>query len=544
MPGGDTAAGRRTLIDVARSGRLQLAAVFLAALFVGAWHWQNDGLWYQGDAPRHAAGGLFLWDLVTTLPAHPLDYALSYFARYPVLVLGVYPPLFHAVEAVAFGVFGPSPWVARVLVLAFSALAGYYTLLWGRRWIGPLAGWAGACTVLLPGFVRFSTAVLLNVPTTALGLASLYHFQAWLAEDRPRDRLAFVAYAVAAVLTYYPGGIVLPVALAWLLLSANPARGRFVLMLAGALAVGVAALAVVMPGHVARQLPSVAKFTSGINWSFYAAQVPIVVGWPWMALAAAGALVALRSRAYRQVTLRLVVAAVVVILCLALLPARDPRYALLLGPVLVLMAFVAIVAAVEASGRYQGLVATAVLTAVVAGSVQTTRAGHVPRVTGIDDAVRYFSANGPTDTVLYGGIFDGLFTFYVRAMDPKFERRVLLSNRVLYQWTQAVDFRWVETPHVTTPDEVVARLRALGCRWVAIEIGDQPLPMTDRLLRQALAGPEFERVASFPASAWPVNRIDLYRLNGPLAPPPAMDLSFPSFTTRVFRDVRPVTASE
>lgn len=528
-----------------RSRRVQLVAVLVATLLVGAWHWQNDGLWFQGDAPRHAATGLFLWDLLTTLPDHPLDYALSYFARYPVLVLGIYPPLFHAVAGVAFGLFGPSPWVARGLVLACSGLAGVYVLLWGRRWIGPLAGWAGVCTVLLPGFVRYSNVVLLNVPATALGLASLYHFQAWLADERGRDRLAFVAYGLAAVLTYYPGGIVLPVAMAWLLLSTNPLRGRFLLMISVLIVVGVVALAVTVPDHLARQLPSLARLTSAVNWTFYGVRVPAVVGLWWVALAAVGAVVGLWSRTYRTVTLRLVVAMAAVIVCLALLPARDERYALVLGPLLVLTAFVAIVAAVEASGRRQRLVATAALVVVLAASLQAARGTAVPRATGFDDAARYLVTAGPTDAVLYSGIYDGLFTFYVRAMDPGFARRVALAGRVLYQYKQAVDFTWVETPHVTTPDEVVTRLGALGCRWVAVEVGaEASLPMTERLLRQALAGPPFERVASFPVTAGPVTRVDLYRFDGPLEPAPPMDLMFPSFTQRVFRDVRPVTAGQ
>ena len=52
------------------------------------------------------------------------------------------------------------------------------------------------------------------------------------------------------------------------------------------------------------------------------------------------------------------------------------------------------------------------------------------------------------------------------------------------------------------------------------------------------------RVESFTASAWPVNRLDLYRLKGPLPAPPPMDLMFPSFTSRVFRGIEPVRAGQ
>ena len=189
--------------------------------------------------------------------------------------------------------------------------------------------------------------------------------------------------------------------------------------------------------------------------------------------------------------------------------------------------------------------ATAILVVVLAGSLQAARVTAVPRVTGIDDAARYLRTAGPADAVLYSGAYDGIFTFYVQAMDPEFARRVALAGRVLYQYKQMVDFTWVETPHVTTPDEVVARLRTLGCRWVVVEVGaDASLPTTERLLRQALEGPAFARVASFPVTARWITRIDLYRLDGPLDPAPPMELMFPSFTSRVFRDVRPVTAGQ
>jgi hypothetical protein len=298
------------------SVRVQWAALVAALVLVGTWHWGNDGLWFQGDAPRHAATGLFFWDLLTTLPADPLAFALSYYARYPALVLGAYPPLFHLVEGVAFGLFGASPYVARGLVLVTTAIAGGYAMAWGRRWIGPLAGWAGACTVLLPGAMRYSNAVLLNLPAAAFGLAGLYHFHAWLDAGRGRDRTLFLVWSMAATLTYYPGAIVLPVVMAWMLFTKGRARGRFLIVLAALLAALVVALAVTMPAHLARQLPSTERLLSPVNWIFYGRQLLEMVGAPWLLLAAAGAAVGLRSPALRPTALRLVLAVAVALTCL------------------------------------------------------------------------------------------------------------------------------------------------------------------------------------------------------------------------------------
>jgi len=66
----------------------------LALLIVAALNRQSDGLWFQGDAPRHAANGLFWWDLLTALPRDPIEYAVRYYARYPVIAPATYPPFF------------------------------------------------------------------------------------------------------------------------------------------------------------------------------------------------------------------------------------------------------------------------------------------------------------------------------------------------------------------------------------------------------------------------------------------------------------------
>ena len=56
----------------------QTLGLLLAWLLVVGLHLGNDGLWYQGDAPRHAANGLFWWDFLTRLPADPFRQAAGH----------------------------------------------------------------------------------------------------------------------------------------------------------------------------------------------------------------------------------------------------------------------------------------------------------------------------------------------------------------------------------------------------------------------------------------------------------------------------------
>jgi hypothetical protein len=530
-------------IGVVESVAWQAIAVAVATILSGALHWHNDGLWFQGDAPRHAANGFFFWDLLTTLPANPLAFALGYYARYPVITPGAYPPLFYVVEGLAFWLVAPSAYVAKALVLASAAAIGFYTMLWGRRWITPAAGWAGVCTILLPGFMRYSNVVLLNVPAVALGLGALYHLHAWLDAAQPGDRTLFVWLTVGAILTYYPGGLVLPIAIAWALCFGAAGSARFLWVLATLLFIAVLVTTIVLPVHLARQVPSLARLVNPINWQFYSHGLLALFGNAWCVLAASG-LAAFISPARRRESARLVMAFLSAVVCLALLPARDERYALLLGPIVVLMAFIAIATAADAAGRWRNALKTVAVVVVLTLSGWSAVSASVPVVSGFDEVARDLRARGAGDAVLYSGLYDGVFGFYVRALDPLFERRVVLSSKLLYRYEQRLDFVWVETPYVVSPSDVVALIQSrCSCQWIAVEVGQESaLTASDHLLRQAIEGPEFERVRSFPVKAGRVTRVDLYRFREPLAPPPPIDLIFPSFSARVFHAIEPIAS--
>jgi hypothetical protein len=529
------------VVDPIESWAWQTVGVAAATILIAAVHWANDGLWFQGDAPRHAANGFFFWDLLTSLPTNPLAFALSYYARYPVITPGAYPPLFYVVEGLAFWLVAPSPYVAKVLILACAALTGFYTMLWARRWIAPAAGWAGPCVIMLRGFVVYSNAVLLNVPSTALMLAALYHFHAWLDTARPRDRALFVWLTAGAILTYYPGGLVLPIAVAWTLCFGGRASARFLWVVGALLVFIVLVTAIVFPSHLARQAPSLTRLLSPINWTFYTHGLITLFGSAWCVLAICG-LAGLATDARRKESALLALALLSAVVGLALLPARDERYALLLGPLVVLMAFVAIATAADAAGRWRTALTTGALAAVLTLAGWSAVSKSVPVASGFDEVARYLSTQGVGDAVLYSGVYDGVFGFYVRALDPRFERRLVLSNKLLYRYEQRLDFIWVETPYVASASDVVSLIQSqCGCRWVAVEVGQEStLAASDRHLRRALEGPEFERVRSFPVRAGRITRVDLYRFTQPLAPERPIDLTFPSFSARVFRAIEPI----
>ena len=96
---------------------------------------------------------------MTSLPVNPLEFALRYYARYPVIQPAAYPPLFYLLQGAAFAVFGISPYVAKSLVLLFALVGGCYALAWLRRWVAEEAGWGSLLLMLQPAVIQLSHAI-------------------------------------------------------------------------------------------------------------------------------------------------------------------------------------------------------------------------------------------------------------------------------------------------------------------------------------------------------------------------------------------------
>jgi hypothetical protein len=529
-----------------RSRACQVAVVALAFLTIAALHRQNDGLWFQGDSPRHAMNGLFWWDLLTTLPRDPVEFAVRYYARYPAINPATYPPLFYFVEGLTFAAFGPSPQVAKFIVLLFGVMAGVYTMAWARRWIGPVAGWAGPFLAFMPGIVLWTNSVMLNIPAAALGLAVLYHFRRWSETARVTQLVLTLLFAAAVVLTYYQGGIVLCICAGWAALRWREFRlnRRALWIAAGALcAIAPVAIAITLaPVQTARHLPTLALLTKSSTWTFYWTTLPDVTGRPALVAGVAGLIAGFFTARWRTDAAYLAIWITALIVGLSLLPAKDPRYVLLAAPAFVLAAAIGLAVAVPHLGARRPEWQAAALAAGLAAGFWSAARVQVPQVSGFREIATYLQEQAPRDAVLYDGQYDGLFGFYVRASDPHFERRVALGSKLLYQDGPASTFTPVQKSNVASTQDVVNLLRTRsGCRWVAIEVTRNPGSIGRRLLREAVARPEFELVRSFPITGAGERRVDLYRSVIAVDPIAAVDLGFPSFTNREFLHIVPIT---
>ena len=165
---------------------LLLAACLLGVLTLLV-TWATDGLspsLIEPDEGGHYVNALFLGDwLRAGLPA-PLAFAQDFYAHYPRLTIGHWPPGWYMVQAPFFALLRPSPGEAAVASAFLAGLPGI-AVLWcfarlGRAWLGAALAVAYA---LLPLVLEGARYILVDQPLTlVVALAAL----AWgAASDRP-----------------------------------------------------------------------------------------------------------------------------------------------------------------------------------------------------------------------------------------------------------------------------------------------------------------------------------------------------------------------
>ena len=518
--------------------------------YVVALHWDNDGLWYQGDAAVHAANGLFWWDFLTRLPSNPLNFALSYYARYPVINPTAYPPVFYVLEGALYRIFGVSPLVAKGLVLGFVFLGTFYLIRWLRRWVGEAAGWAGVLFALQPVVIVWGHTVMLNVPCTALGIAALYHWRRWL-EHLPSRHIYWAAgFALLATLTYLPTIVVVLIMVGW---SVEKGQARAFLERRALTAAGASAglllpwawvAAKWNPGYrqVAIYLGDY-PFWKFASWIYYLEQVPRMVAIPLLLAALLGLGVGLWSKHWRKEVFLAVTWFAVCYLWFSFFSVKEQRYALLLVPPIVLIAAVGICGTFQALARMSvergphwiptGLILLIVFHVWMAHSVL------VPKVTGFQEMVRYLKHEAPGEWFFYDGAYSGVFTFYLRAEDPHFSNGVIRASKLLYATKIDPKFGLVE--NVSSPEQVVDLLqRQCGCRFLVIERRIPANIQAEHYLRQALAGNQFRLVRSFHLDTPGGSDVDLYTFASTVSSPGRLDLQFPILGDNVRFWVKPI----
>jgi hypothetical protein len=216
---------------------------------------------------------------------------------------------------------------------------------------------------------------------------------------------------------------------------------------------------------------------------------------------------------------------------LSYMPAKDTRYALLLAPPAVVLGVIGLSSVARWGAVLVGGDPSRFLlpagAALLAFHVSTSAFVWVPVVKGVREVVAFFEREAPKERIFYDGLYNGVFSFYMRANDPDFRQGVVLGSKLLY--SSAIFVFWHRTERVSSPAEVIDVLRGeCGCQWLALERGEGSNQIAAaKYLRQAVTGPEFQFVKSFPIVAPYVTHVDVYRFLLPVEKPHELELPFP-----------------
>ena len=521
-----------------RSALWQFLGLIAAWLYVIALHWDNDGLWFQGDAARHAANGLFWWDFLMSLPVNPVEFALSYYARYPVIHPTAYPPLFYVVEGFLFSVLGPSSYIGKGLVSAFALTGGVYLMVWLRRWVAPEAGWGGLLLMLQPGVISWSNAVMLNVPSMAMGIAALYHTRRWIESPGSRHLYWAGCFAAGGLLIYFHTAVVVPIMLVWILAERRSVIVRdrriwVILLLSFALLLPLAFIVKQWaPTQLTTVFPPSGELWNPDRWIYYLAQMRRIVVPITLFLGLLGIVFAIWTKRWRKELKYLFIWSGLCYVLFSSLGAREPRYILLLIPPSIILAVIGIVALSHwwSAIFHRQPVSVFIMLLGLATVFHVSMAPLVrfPQIEGFREVVAFLEEVAPRGRFFYDGKYDGIFSFYVRSRDPEFQRGVVLGDKLLYSVSLLTKGSLRE--YVNSPSDVPRVLQEkCGCEWVAIEKrGASDWIPAASYLREALRGPEFQYVKSFPIRAPEPTRIDVYRFLPAMTVPEELELPFPN----------------
>lgn len=500
--------------------RFQSIALILCWLFCILLHWNNDGLWFQGDAPRHAVNGLFLRDLIHDGLSNPVEYARSYYARYPVVTASRYPPLFYVIEAIAFEVFGASTTVAKGIVQLFGLITGFYLLISIRRWISPSAGLAASLLFLMPGMISWNNAVMLNVPALCLAVASLYHFRVGLEDYDPKQSPKSIGLAtILAVLSilFHPTiGYVVIIGLAWVIASKkfHLLKDWRVRIVGACILVGLLGIFVVITIITPEQLAQVDwrfdRYWHPYSLTFYPLALLKLIDLWGILFSILGLLWAYSQAKFRPDCLRILLAIFVVAVILIPIWAKDPRYILLACPTATwLCAYYVQAIAVYLRANYSEKWAqSAIFASLLCFALYAAYAASkkpMQEVNFMQQVVEYIEQVAPEEPVIYEGRFDGTYGYYLRVRDPNFQRQMLLSKHLL------------EPIQKLAPKDRVAAATELllgsDCRWLILEKNKKLKPNTlERVLQQVVKQPEFQLAKTFHMSHSHIEEIDVYHI--------------------------------
>lgn len=504
-----------------------ILAVVVGLLYLGA---PSGNTFSWSDAPRHALNGVFIKDLIAAAPFNdPAGYAYDYYARYPALTILFYPPLFYAVSAPFYALFGVSEQTALLVIglhyLAFALGSWRLFRFWMDQWQA-LA--ATTMLVAAPEIAFWGRQVMLEIPSLAFTVWSAVLFTRYRREARPALLYWTLALLVLAMYTKLTAGFMALVYAATLLaerrgalLRDRHAWGAAVLGLVGlvpliALTLKFGQANVQSATGIA---DSLASRTTLAGWTWYLERLPGQLGWPLVAVAIAGvAILCWRRRidgARQGDLLFWALWFAFGYVFFSSIDLKEARHSLFILAPVVLAAVLALRALLPARGA---LWASAVLAVLVAGETAMLRPVHY--VDGYARAADFVARHAaPGTAVLFSGYRDGSFVFNMRAREDRRDLSVVRADKLLLNVAVRRELGVEEKPL----DEagIRAQIDSLGIEYVVVQPGFWNDLAAMQRFERVIASEQFEEVARIDTPAnYPAHEKELviYRNRHPVKP--------------------------
>ena len=477
---------------------------------------QGEFFFYY-DEMSHAMNGIFFRDFLVDFPwRHPMEYAVQYYAKYPAISFPHWPPLFHFIEGLFFLVFGLAPWISRLAVLGFALMGAYFWYRIAER-LGPqYRAFLSTLTIASAPFILlYERVTMLEVPSLATCLATIYFWLKFQESGRRRDLWAIAGFATIAFLVSQKA-IFLVVFFA---LHCLVERSYWLLKRIDVwLAMSISGLAV-LPWYVlasntlsqfwARAIGNHKSnyLTHPATYWFYLYQVYLQLGPILLGLACVGLVVALLKRTSSH---RFLVTWIFAgYFCFTFIREKDPRHTMIWIPPLLYLAFVAI-DTVLVRRTWALVVSSALAFGLLVNGLRTQR----PIVQGAREVAHYVLSQPDSDIIYYQGRLNGDFIFFVRKFDPQ-KMRVVARDKLIVDRSNVPPFTPAGLP---TTEQVLNFFKTWGIRYAVIE--DPDLFASFGPVHQVFYSPQFELVRTFPVfTNWPdvsVREIQVFRYRGNL----------------------------
>ena len=427
---------------------------------------------YLSDETRHLMTGTFFHDLIKGGNlSQAKSFAYQYYGQYPALGLLVWPPLFHMVEGAWMAIFGVSVLASKILVLTFLAIACLFSYrvvrLTNSREQALLVT---ALTAFSPMTFELSGQVMLEVPTLAWAMASIYYFMLYLRSARNRDLVMAAVAAVTAAMTKYDVYYLL-ILFPLLLIGNNPKEVLkreqvwIVVLLAITAVSPIAYLTVREMGAV--HLHSLQVNGTPVvysNWLYYLLQLPNQLGWPTFVASLIGIGVCIQQGGMTRMRPHLAIIAATY-LAFASIGEQELRHTIYWIPAWAAFAGEGIRYLVRPLTLRRrdwvqaGFAAATLLIAVTAPRLY---------VRGYESAAQFVLQHGGGEKVLFDGYLNGNFIFQMRRYDPDRKSTVIRADKVLYHTVSGYIAVGYEE-YVQTDAEILTVMVKNSSRYIVVE---------------------------------------------------------------------------